>query len=75
MQVVLRQQYDHAIDWWVLGIMIFEMVAGFLPFIGDDDSSVQNVIVRDDVQYPKWFSDEATCILEGVSTNNIKTEA
>jgi serine/threonine protein kinase len=31
---VVLQQYDHAIDWWELGVMIIQMVAGSRHFIG-----------------------------------------
>ena len=64
-EVILRQQYGHAIDWWALGVMIFEMVTGFPPFIEDDHSSVLDIIVTDDVECPEWVSDNATSIIEG----------
>ena len=30
--------YGHAVDWWALGVMVFEMLTGKQPYDCDDDS-------------------------------------
>ena len=30
--------YGHAVDWWALGVMVFEMLTGKPPYDCDDDS-------------------------------------
>lgn len=27
-QIISYQPYDHAVDWWALGVLIFEMLMG-----------------------------------------------
>ena len=66
--MVQRMEYKHDVDWWALGIMIYEMLLGDVPF-----DSLQSIVL-DDIWYPKWLSKEAMSILEGVSVINIETE-
>lgn len=32
--------YTRAVDWWGLGVLIFEMLVGESPFPGDDEEEV-----------------------------------
>ena len=66
--MVQRMEYKHDVDWWALGIMIYEMLLGDVPF-----DSLQSIVL-DDIWYTKWLSKEAMSILEGVSVINIETD-
>ena len=32
-EVILHQPYGHGIDWWSLGIILFKMLTGSLPYL------------------------------------------
>ena len=34
--LVLTQGHGKAVDWWALGVLIYEMLAGYPPFYADD---------------------------------------
>jgi protein kinase A len=40
------QGYNKAVDWWALGILIFEMVAGQAPFMADQPIQLYEKIVQ-----------------------------
>ena len=40
------QGYNKAVDWWALGILIFEMVAGQAPFMADQPIQLYEKIVE-----------------------------
>lgn len=54
------------IDWWGLGVLIFEMLVGESPFPGDDEEEVFDSIVNDEVRYPRFLSLEAIAIMRRV---------
>lgn len=34
-EVILRQGYGRAVDWWSMGIILYEFLVGVPPFYGD----------------------------------------
>jgi len=62
-EVLSGEPYDIAVDWWSLGVLIFEMINGDPPFSSTGENGYNdlfNSIKNGEVQYPKkYFSDEA----------------
>jgi len=63
------------VDWWALGIMMYAMMTGNLPFIDTDRCRLHHKIRCHEVTYPMGISKEAEMIMRMVSIINIKTEA
>ena len=61
-------------DWWALGVLMYEMMAGQPPFEADNEDDLFESILHDDVLYPVWLTKEAVSILKGVSIFNSKTD-
>ena len=68
-EVLTETSYTRAVDWWGLGVLIFEMLVGESPFPGDDEEEVFDSIVNDEVRYPRFLSLEAIAIMRRVSRN------
>uniref|UniRef100_A0A7N6A223 protein kinase C n=1 Tax=Anabas testudineus TaxID=64144 RepID=A0A7N6A223_ANATE len=62
-EVLTETSYTRAVDWWGLGVLIFEMLVGESPFPGDDEEEVFDSIVNDEVRYPQFLSTEAISIM------------
>ncbi|NXC98704.1 PKN2 kinase, partial [Certhia familiaris] len=62
-EVLTDISYTRAVDWWGLGVLIYEMLVGESPFPGDDEEEVFDSIVNDEVQYPRFLSTEALSII------------
>ena len=45
-EIVLSKGHNKAVDYWALGVLIFELVAGVVPFQGDDNMKIFNQILR-----------------------------
>jgi len=58
--------YDISVDWWALGVLIYEMLAGQPPFEADSEDELFEAILQDDVLFPIWLSKEAVAVLKGV---------
>jgi cGMP-dependent protein kinase len=39
-EIILRTGYSFSVDWWSLGVMIHEMVFGYVPFGADDEDPI-----------------------------------
>eukprot|EP00794_Sanderia_malayensis_P015897 gene15897-17497_t len=62
-EVLTETSYTRAVDWWGLGVLIFEMLVGESPFPGDDEEEVFDSIVNDEVRYPRFLSNEAIALM------------
>jgi novel protein kinase C epsilon type len=58
--------YGPSVDWWALGVLMYEMMAGQPPFEADNEDDLFDSILHDDVLYPVWLSKEAVMVLKGV---------
>ncbi|KAF5929007.1 hypothetical protein HPG69_018186 [Diceros bicornis minor] len=62
-EVLTDTSYTRAVDWWGLGVLLYEMLVGESPFPGDDEEEVFDSIVNDEVRYPRFLSAEAVGIM------------
>jgi len=69
-QILKELPYDISVDWWALGVLIYEMLAGQPPFEADSEDELFAAILQDDVLFPIWLSKEAVAVLKGVCTIN-----
>ena len=66
-QILQELDYGPSVDWWALGVLMYEMMAGQPPFEADNEDDLFESILHDDVLYPVWLSKEAVSILRAVS--------
>ncbi|XP_068454989.1 serine/threonine-protein kinase N2-like [Clinocottus analis] len=69
-EVLTDDNYTRAVDWWGMGVLIFEMLVGESPFPGEDEEEVFDSIVNDDVQYPECLPPDVVCILQKLLKKN-----
>ncbi|XP_031225496.1 serine/threonine-protein kinase N3 isoform X3 [Mastomys coucha] len=55
-EVLTQEAYTRAVDWWGLGVLLYEMLVGECPFPGDTEEEVFECIVNADVPYPHFLS-------------------
>ncbi|XP_059193544.1 serine/threonine-protein kinase N2-like [Centropristis striata] len=69
-EVLTDDNYSRAVDWWGMGVLIFEMLVGESPFPGEDEEEVFDSIVNDDVQYPGSLPPDAVAIVQKLLKKN-----
>ncbi|CAI2175369.1 10665_t:CDS:10 [Funneliformis geosporum] len=52
-EVIKGCGHTSAVDWWTLGILIYEMLYGFTPFKGQNRNATFSNILRNDVYFPE----------------------
>ncbi|XP_067294857.1 serine/threonine-protein kinase N2 isoform X2 [Pseudorasbora parva] len=69
-EVLTDSTYTRAVDWWGLGVLIYEMLVGESPFPGDDEEEVFDSIVNDEVRYPRFLSPESVSVVQKLLQKN-----
>ncbi|MFT7797777.1 serine/threonine-protein kinase N1-like isoform X1 [Arapaima gigas] len=69
-EVLTDTCYTRAVDWWGLGVLVYEMLAGESPFPGDEEEEVFDSIVNDEVSYPRFLSAEAIGLMKRLLRRN-----
>ncbi|XP_053144762.1 microtubule-associated serine/threonine-protein kinase 4 isoform X10 [Hemicordylus capensis] len=56
-EVILRQGYGKPVDWWSMGIILYEFLVGCVPFFGDTPEELFGQVISDEINWPE--KDEA----------------
>ena len=52
-EVILRQGYGKPVDWWSMGIILYEFLIGCVPFFGETPEELFAHTVNDDIEWPE----------------------
>ncbi|KAF1774001.1 Cyclic nucleotide-binding-like [Phytophthora cactorum] len=56
-EIILNKGHDMAVDYWALGILIFELMTGSAPFYAQDPMQIYALIIQGNVKFrPIWAS-------------------
>lgn len=69
-EILQELDYGFGVDWWALGVLMYEMMAGQPPFEADNEDDLFESILHDEVLYPVWLTKDAISILRAFMTKN-----
>ncbi|EEY62639.1 protein kinase, putative [Phytophthora infestans T30-4] len=69
-ELIRRVPYGKAVDYWSMGVLIFEMLAGYTPFYHANRKRNFQNIVKLPLRFPSEFSDDARSLLRGLICRN-----
>uniref|UniRef100_A0A8C0D5A3 non-specific serine/threonine protein kinase n=1 Tax=Balaenoptera musculus TaxID=9771 RepID=A0A8C0D5A3_BALMU len=65
-EVLEDNDYGRAVDWWGLGVVMYEMMCGRLPFYNQDHEKLFELILMEEIRFPRTLSPEAKSLLSGL---------
>uniref|UniRef100_A0A8C5SI55 AKT serine/threonine kinase 1 n=1 Tax=Laticauda laticaudata TaxID=8630 RepID=A0A8C5SI55_LATLA len=68
-EVLEDNDYGRAVDWWGLGVVMYEMMCGRLPFYNQDHEKLFELILMEEIRFPRTLSPEAKSLLSVVEFN------
>ncbi|CAO0794077.1 unnamed protein product [Mucor circinelloides] len=70
-EIIQSKGYGRAVDWWSLGVLVFEMLAGYPPFYDDDHLKLYEKILAGRVKYPQYFIPNSKDLLKRLLTADL----
>ena len=52
-EVILRRGYGKPVDWWSMGIILYEFLIGCVPFFGETPEELFGHTVHDEIEWPE----------------------
>uniref|UniRef100_A0A061RC98 non-specific serine/threonine protein kinase n=1 Tax=Tetraselmis sp. GSL018 TaxID=582737 RepID=A0A061RC98_9CHLO len=71
-EIVNGTGHGKSVDWWSVGILLYEMLAGVPPFRGKSQQSLKKQITGGKIKYPTFLSSEAQNLLKGLLNRDPK---
>ncbi|XKL68037.1 hypothetical protein PGB90_003528 [Kerria lacca] len=65
-EIILSKGYNKAVDWWALGVLLYEMAAGYPPFFADQPIQIYEKIVSGRLRFASHFSSDLKDILRNL---------
>eukprot|EP01071_Lankesteria_metandrocarpae_P005373 Lankesteria_metandrocarpae@DN3972_c0_g1_i1.p1 len=70
-EVLLNKGHGKPVDWWTLGILIFEMIVGYPPFIDEEPMGIYQKILGGKIVFPKYFDKYARALVKRLLTHDL----
>ena len=58
-EIIQSKGHGKPVDWWALGVLIFEMLAGYPPFYDENPFGIYQKILAGKIEFPRQFDAKA----------------
>ncbi|CAF2508538.1 unnamed protein product [Rotaria sp. Silwood2] len=65
-EIILSRGYNKGVDYWALGVLMYEMSAGYPPFFADQPIQIYEKIVSGRVRFPNHFTVDLKDLLKNL---------
>lgn len=69
-EIIQSKGHGKAVDWWALGVLIFEMLAGYPPFYDEAAFGIYQKVLAGKVEFPRHFDNQATHLVKRLLTQD-----
>lgn len=70
-ELITSKPYNTSVDWWCLGVLIFEMLTGHTPFFAETIMKTYRNILQREIQYPSFLEPLAIDLLQRLITRDV----
>lgn len=70
-EVITTKPYNKSVDWWSLGVLIFEMLAGYTPFYDSTPMKTYEKILSGKIHFPSFMGPDVIDLLSKLITADL----
>ena len=63
-EIILNKGHGLSVDWWALGILLYEMICGVDPFFDEDPMNVYKNILEGKIQFSSDFDEKSKSLIK-----------
>ncbi|EZG44964.1 putative CAMP-dependent protein kinase catalytic subunit [Gregarina niphandrodes] len=63
-EILLNKGHGFSVDWWALGVFIYEMIVGYPPFCDEDALGIYQKILSGRMLFPRLFPRDAKSLVK-----------
>ncbi|BFZ00976.1 hypothetical protein BsWGS_04015 [Bradybaena similaris] len=63
-EIILSKGHNKAVDWWSLGVLIYEMLAGYPPYYAENPFGIYEKIIAGKIEWPKHIDSVAKDLIK-----------
>mmetsp|Transcript_21152 Transcript_21152/g.48557 ORF Transcript_21152/g.48557 Transcript_21152/m.48557 type:complete len:371 (-) Transcript_21152:159-1271(-) len=69
-EIIQSKGHGRAVDWWALGVLIFEMLAGYPPFYDENPFGIYQKVLAGRIDFPRHFDVKAKDLIKRLLTHD-----
>jgi len=62
-EIIQSKGHGKSVDWWALGVLVYEMLAGYPPFYDENPFGIYQKILAGRVEYPRHIDQKAKDVI------------
>ncbi|XP_017482092.1 PREDICTED: protein kinase DC2 isoform X2 [Rhagoletis zephyria] len=69
-EIIQSKGHNKAVDWWALGVLIYEMLVGYPPFYDENPFGIYEKILSGKIEWPRHMDPIAKDLVKKLLTND-----
>ena len=70
-EIILNKGYSKPVDWYAVGILLYEMMHGRPPFMSNDTYELFEMTLKEKIKFPKEFDKDAKSLIRHLTKHDL----
>ena len=70
-EIIQNKGYSHPVDWYALGIFMYELIYGRPPFMSNDPYEIFQMALTEKIKFPRSFDSDAKSLVKKLTQSDL----